>query len=115
MATSDEIRQMTERALSVPGKDIPLELFVAVAAHAGAMVARQTADDAVRDAEAHLVNARASAQPTLIEGATSGLQLARTEQRTAAMVERLYEGSVKAIEARIELIAASWRRERTNG
>jgi hypothetical protein len=120
MATADEIRQHAEKALSCVGKDIPGELFAAIAAHAGAMVARQVSDDAVRDAEVGLSRANEaalavrtqdpSAAARYIDTAQVTLQNARERQRAAILEERLYDGAVRAIEARVELIAATYRR-----
>ena len=109
MATQEEVTQFVARALTYE-HGIPMMLFQAIVQHATSVCERQSAEDRVRDAEAHLENARRSAVPALIEGAQLGLEDARRTLRGAAFSERLQDGAVEAIRARIALIDATYRR-----
>lgn len=108
MAEQD-VREFVARALSYE-HGIPRMLFEAIASHAVAVCSRQTSEDAVRDAEAHLAAARSSGVVSLIEGAQLGLDTARRNLRGDMFDERLKDGAVEAIRARIALIDATYRR-----
>lgn len=101
------IRTRVIEALACPGKDLALKLFELTLDHAGAVSLRQTMESTVRDTERELDGAPRN----LYDDVFRRLVEARADLRNAAFVERLYLGGLDAVRARIDLIAASWRRQ----